>query len=182
MLVNYQQKKEDDYQAELAAASINAGMTIDSPASAELEAASINAGMTIDSPVQSFLLCTPAQPKVSSKRKPSTYPERIKRKRQRAEQRENNRLRRTTTTTDACAPPLAVRVAPSILPIVALLVSDSLTLGPESKPVANIEIGQTGKRSMLNATLSPVPSLDTLSTVSRTVATHRDSFYVTLTN
>ena len=36
MLVNYQQEKEDNYQA-------------------ELEAASINASMTINSPVQSFL-------------------------------------------------------------------------------------------------------------------------------
>jgi len=177
MLVNYQQKKEDDYQAELDAASIHAG---DSPVHVDLNVASINASMTMNSPVPSFV-CTPSQPKVSCKRKPSTNPERIERKRQRAEKREINRLLHTSTVTDACVFPLVVCVPPSILSIAALPFSESWTLGKKYKPGADNEIGRMAKSSMLNATLSPVPSRGTLSIVSSSVATHRDSFYVRLT-
>jgi len=183
MLVNYQQKKEDDYQAELNAASMHAGMIIDSPVHIDLDVASIDAGMTMNSPDQSFV-CTSSQPKVSYKRKPSTNPERIERKRQRAEKREINRLLHTSTMTDACVLPLVVCVAPSILLSAALPLSDSVILGKQYKPgvLPDNEIVRMAKSSMVNATLPPVPSRGTLSTVSSSVATHRDSFYVTLTH
>jgi len=163
MLQNYQQKKEDDYQA-------------------ELKVASEKQGATINSPVQPFLLCTPSQPNLPSKRKPPTNPERIERKRQRAEKREMNRVLGNTMTNDANTPPLVVREASSIVSTTVLAVSDSSTLGQKRKPVANSEIWQMGKRSILNDTKSPVSSLGTPSTVATTKVIQLDSFYVTLTN
>jgi len=73
MLVNYQRKKEDDFKAEQDAASIHDSVDIR------------RFGEPTEPP-------TSPAPSTHSKRKPSTNPERIERKRQRAEGREKQRL------------------------------------------------------------------------------------------